>query len=397
MKIDSDGSIFLDSLSKFPLKIFKHKDEIKSIRFMIGEIRTIPNKIGDLHSLESLTIYDNYIKRIPANIGKLKNLYYLFLSTNCITKIPKEIGNLSNLTSLNLCYNYITFIPPEIGQLTNLKTLYLSSNSLTSIPIELFNCTQLSTLSFSNNQITEIPNEIGQLTRLRELVVCNNNLVTLPPEIGNIYTINYFSFSGNPLEYIPPQILRLENRLKNGQNIYNDRQSVHNTTIQQSFRKSVTKLTKIKPALNLEQTINEILSSELDESTKKSLVEYSSMNDIHGDLNLSFGELLVSVWDVIRINENKNDLLSILNNEMSDSLCVCFTGRMTRLLNTLNGYHPDVVIEISEREQLSNLVILTKQLIFPYDINLHRDLFVKEAKERNYSSEIIQEWINYFE
>ena len=184
-------------------------------------------------------------------------------------------------------------------------------------------------------------------------------------------------------------------RQNQGQKIYQDKQSIHNSGIQKSFRESVNRLLSKKPDLSLEKTLEEIVSSELSDECKSSLVDYSSREDIHGELNITFGELLISVWDRIRTHKNKQDILPILSQEMSDALCMCFTGRITRLVNTLSGFVTEVEIKISDNEQISNLVIVTKNKIIPYNSDEHKALFQKEMKERGYSQDIINEWLSY--
>ena len=184
-------------------------------------------------------------------------------------------------------------------------------------------------------------------------------------------------------------------RQNQGQKIYQDKQSIHNSGIQKSFKESVNRLLSKQPDLSLEKTLEEIVCSELSDNCKSSLMDYSSRQDIHGELNITFGELLISVWDRIRTHKNKQDILPILSQEMSDALCMCFTGRITRLVNTLSGFVPEVTIHISDNEQISNLVIITKDKIIPYDVDSHKSLFSKEMEERGYSQEIITEWLSY--
>ena len=184
-------------------------------------------------------------------------------------------------------------------------------------------------------------------------------------------------------------------RQNQGQQDYQDNQSIHNSGIQKSFRESVNRLLSKKPKLSLEKTLEEIVSSELSDNCKSFLVEYSSYKDIHGELNITFGDLLIAVWDRIRGHKNKKNILPILSQEMSDALCMCFTGRITRLVNSLSGFVPEVEIKISDNEQISNLIIVTKDKIIPYDNEKHKILFQKEMEERGYSQDIITEWMSY--
>ena len=44
--------------------------------------------------------------------------------------------------------------------------------------------------------------------------------------------------------------------------------------------------------------------------------------------------------------ENSDSIKAILNQEMTDALCMCFTGRISRLLNCLTGIDSLVHVHI---------------------------------------------------
>ena len=407
-------NLYICNLTEFPMELLEFK-EMKELDLSVNKLTSIPREIGQLINLQKLSLAENKLTSIPIEIGQLTNIKELYLYCNKLASIPSE---LVNLQVLRLSYNHLTFIPAEIGQLVNLQILDLSGNQLTSIPTEIGQLVNLQLLSLSNNQLTSIPKEIGQLVNLQVLNLYGNQLTSIPPELGQLVNLQELSLShnqltsippelgqlrnlqklylhDNQLDYLPPPIQRLLDRQKQGQQVYQDKQSIHNSGIQQSFRESVNRLLSKRPDLSLEKTLEEIVSSELSDECKSSLVDYSSREDIHGELNITFGELLIAVWDRIRIHENKQDILPILSQEMSDALCMCFTGRITRLVNTLSGFIPEVEIKISDNEQISNLVIVTKDKIIPYNSDEHKALFQKEMEERGYSQEIIVEWISY--
>ena len=121
-------------------------------------------------------------------------------------------------------------------------------------------------------------------------------------------------------------------------------------------------------------------------------------DDIHGELNITFKELLLSVYDFIIRNDNKIELLKILNIEIQDSICKCFTGRLSRLINCLNGFDENIKIEISSNEQIGNIIILIKSQLEntnEYTEEKHKELVIIALKERDYSDNIINEWISY--
>ncbi|UOB19143.1 leucine-rich repeat domain-containing protein [Abyssalbus ytuae] len=180
---------------------------------------TLPAEIGQLTSLETLSLYSNQLTSIPAEIGQLTSLKGLYLGNNQLTSIPAGIGQLTNLEFLFLHNNQLTSIPAEIGQLTSLVRLYLSNNQLTSIPAEIGQLTSLEYLYLSNNQLTSIPTEIGQLTSLEYLYLSNNQLTSIPAEIGQLINLTYLDIRNNPLTSIPSGVCNLEN---NGTNIIKD-------------------------------------------------------------------------------------------------------------------------------------------------------------------------------
>jgi len=98
-----------------------------------------------------------------------------------------------------------------------------------------------------------------------------------------------------------------------------------------------------KPCLNGEQLIDFITQNDiLNEKTKQLLFEYIENKDIHSIIGITFNELLLNVISLIINHEHKNEILNIINIEIQDSECKCFTGRMNRLVNCLNSYDKNV-------------------------------------------------------
>jgi hypothetical protein len=85
---------------------------------------------------------------------------------------------------------------------------------------------------------------------------------------------------------------------------------------------------------------------------------------------------------------------------MLDSECKCFTGRITRLVNCLNGLSDLVKINISDNQQIGNIIIIIKEQLennSNYTIERHKELVKNELQERNYADNIINEWLDYIE
>ena len=114
---------------------------------------------------------------------------------------------------------------------------------------------------------------------------------------------------------------------------------------------------------------------------------------MHSCYLITYSDLLIYVWSRIIASANTDEILAVLNQEISDGLCMCFTGRLTRLLNTLVGFYFDIELQISDSEQITNIIMGLKNK-FSSGEEL-RDAIKKELHERQYSESIINEWINY--
>ena len=197
----------------------------------------------------------------------------------------------------------------------------------------------------------------------------------------------------NPI--IQRVIQRIKNR-PNGNTIYNDRQNVHSSSIQKSIRDSIYNLMN---AYVLDYPLTYLDWDDLTAKTKEIITEYIDCADIHSMLNITFKELFIAV--VIEMDKLSMDLqIEIqkrMNEEMQDSECKCFTGRISRLVNCLSGYSDKVKIQISETEEISNIisVIMNKRELKTIEI-LKEEVSVA-LKERGYADEKIAEWLEYVE
>ena len=150
-----------------------------------------------------------------------------------------------------------------------------------------------------------------------------------------------------------------------------------------------------------QKVMNEILDDKIvTEETKKALIEYCEDKTQHSVLFVDFQELLIKVWNRIQRHKESEEIKKILNDEMSESICKCFTGRLTRLVNVLNGYYDDINIEIGDSEQLGNVVIAIRDTLMKtgkYTQEEHRKEVRKEFEEREVKENIIQEWLEFID
>jgi Leucine-rich repeat (LRR) protein len=93
-----------------------------------NDIKTLPDSIGSLNSLEILTLPNNQLKSLPESFKKLSSLKKLDLSWNDIEELPEWINSLSSLEELNLRGNKLEILPETICSLSSLKTLNITLN-----------------------------------------------------------------------------------------------------------------------------------------------------------------------------------------------------------------------------------------------------------------------------
>jgi hypothetical protein len=132
-----------------------------------------------------------------------------------------------------------------------------------------------------------------------------------------------------------------------------------------------------------------------------------SINDSerHVTSDSTFYKVFVKVWGRISKSEHKDELLKRLNEEIIESSTSCFTGKLTRLINTLNGYFDDIQIKISENDQINNIIISVQRRFLGSKDNEEKDYESvideiriecrKELKERGYTDDVIDQWLQH--
>ena len=139
--------------------------------------------------------------------------------------------------------------------------------------------------------------------------------------------------------------------------------------------------------------------SVLNQKTKEIITEYMDCNDIHTMLNITFKELFIAL--VIEMDKLSPDLqIEIqkrLNEEMQESECKCFTGRISRLVNCLSGYSDKVKIQITENEEINNIISVIMSKRGMKTIEILKDEVNLALTERGYADEKIAEWLEYVE
>jgi hypothetical protein len=197
---------------------------------------------------------------------------------------------------------------------------------------------------------------------------------------------------------VGPIILRFlaRNTIKEGKTIYDDSQNVHDSHIVKSIQKSIYNLMSDLKSQSLDTVLKSIVEDKiLNTQTKQQLVEYCEDKTIHSIVGITFDEVLRYVWTNISKHKDSDEIKKILNIEMKDSICKCFTGRLSRLINCLNGFDERVSVIISDKQEILNVIIKIRNMY--EDVEKQKEVIIKELLERGYDKETINEYLVYLE
>ncbi|XP_031389580.1 uncharacterized protein LOC116202239 isoform X2 [Punica granatum] len=108
----------------------------------------VPISIGQLNSLEVLSLSRTRVVCLPDSVGNLRNLKVLNVDQCPIRSLPCSLGKLYRLEQLNAsgCLNLSGEVPFELDELINLRILRLDHTSIASIPASIVGLSHLQTL-----------------------------------------------------------------------------------------------------------------------------------------------------------------------------------------------------------------------------------------------------------
>lgn len=362
-----------------------------------NEFEIIPEALTQVKKAFLLDMTRNKIASIPNSITNLKSLKYLYLRDNKLKEIPEYINELVNLRQLDISKNILDQFPESVIKLNNLCTLLISENQIEIIPNTIIALKNLEKLDLYQNEIKEIPSSIYQLSELSYLSLEYNQITLLPSSLGRMQKCN-LRLSHNPIEYIPPNVARLLERQKVSNSIYSDLENIHNHHIQECIRYSIDNILNDNIPYHNQNYLSQLLeNNHMEEKTKQLIFEYMDDKSIHVILNITFKDLFGYIWNRIVNHQNHNEMLKILSDEMKKAECKCFIGKLTRLVSVLDGYYDDVVIEISENEQISNVILMIRSKYINQNIDDEeiKKIIEKELSERTFDRNLIKEWIDH--
>jgi len=161
------------------------------------------------------------------------------------------------------------------------------------------------------------------------------------------------------MDYLQIRIQRFIDRMQNYNNhgIFKDGQNIHASSIQTSTKQSINTLFTDPYDISKDDMIKECITWPI--SCLPDLLTYLDDTNVHSTLLVSFYDVFMKVFGHIISHPNKTYIISRLDDELKESDCKCFTGRLTRLVNCLVDFYDDIVISISDSERISAIILST--------------------------------------
>ena len=421
----------------------KVRDDVTNLDCHRAKITNI--NIPTMNQLLKLVCFQNLMKLLPPLTNKCSYINANQNRINSLDKIPTDMIYLNlcrnrlqtinfynfsdSLQYLNIAHNFINKIPilPK-----NLKVFIACDNKFKSLPelpanLEVFKCCK--------NYLTELP-EI--LPPSLEIIACkNNDIKYLPDSLLKCHELYDLKYDNNKsirikeeiLEYIDEIFARRQyrtqktNELKYGptnlaQTVYSSGQNVHDETISKNILESIKNILNTKLILKTtELCLKDFYSITQDDEfeikedkdniygTPMEKLEYlCNLKHKHSVIDMTFAELFVYVWNRIRLSPYGIDIVKVLLSELDGMMSVCFSGRISRLINCLSGYDDGVNIGISENSQIqAKYNLIAKDLNQLYDADtieyniIFRYRFCDLLKEINVKEETIAIWLEPFD
>jgi len=354
---------------------------LKYFRCYHNNLTSLPDDMN-FPDLEHFDCSHNILTSLPDDM-EIPVLRYFNCSYNNLLSLPSNM-NFPDLEDFNCSYNNLTSLPDNM-KFYNLNNFYFWHNKLTSLPLSLMRCKKLTYIS--NSDYSNDETYYG----LR----INKNNIKLSPQMERfLRNVKNKFYINNPIH------------IRNNLSVYDDMQNVHNNSIQTSFKDSINNMTIRTdiPKYNIDDLIKMIHNDDnLSLKTKERLVEYCYDENIHSTLLLTFAEVLWSVLQTIQHDfdeEKQKEIKTILNQEMDDAQGKCFTGRLNRIVNCLNGFSSLVNVVIKGSEQINNVIFVIKNRLEKekkYDIELHKEEVTETLRELEYNEDTISAWVDAIE
>lgn len=336
------------------------------------------------------------------------------------------ISSCTMLVKINVSSNFIETLPATFVNLVNLKNLDISKNRLVEFPNVLLRMTSIESLNLEDNvNITSIPADIGRMVGLKTLNLSNTGITKLPFSITTLPNIESIILTGVRLENNDPIVNRFLMNLAaravraRRVNWADDSQNVHDSALQKSAINCIKVLMSDDiridgKTIKWDDELRDMLIKNdfITVKARTSIISYCDedvYDEAHSILGVKYSDIFPKVYtrilasikectpEEIKNHDGKyHHLLQRLCQEVNEAECMCYTGRMNRLINCLNGFYDDIKLFFGSNEDLANIFNITKRTALDrngiYSPFNHSFIYYNEVISRGYSKKDFDLW-----
>ena len=375
---------------------------------------TQPHGFDDSYYYLSITVFNQMQlnELLENHTYLLEHLIMIMCEEDNLSVEENEDNEDEMILDFNVLDNYqlenlkfVRLIYSDVGGLDGFRNcrnmLYFEAINIFTerdIPV-VRNFNQLVYCALCETSLSEI-DVLTNLRSLRHLYIWKNNIVEIPDSIQQLENIEVLSLKDNEIRNYSHDTFRWLLRKNailpdNLPTLYDDLQNVHDSSIQQSLVVSIENLFQDELKISKDQMIDDI--SFYDIILSLDVVEYiidqNNNTEKHTILDCTFIDVLLYVWNYIIQQDDNDELKQLLNDEIERSMDLCFTGRISNLVNVLTGYRDDINIGITELEHKNNLMITARN---NYRTVREQIQFIQRTFEEN-GYDDVEEWTQYFE
>lgn len=283
----------------------------------------------------SLDISNNSIKKLPITNCFPQNIHSINLSDNLLEDLPAWLLDLNINTQIELYGNRFWFNHYDSISLNKPITM-----TLLQISDRYFN--RRLTVNLLKIMKRSLPQEEYEQFLL-DNPICETYLLQ-PNGGGRIIT--------QPSIHVKKTTAEKE-------------QNVHNSDIQDSFCDCVKIIMNCTEPYN-PQYLDEVYQYYISDGDDKyynikfiNLVrQLCILDSIVSRIGVKYHEIFERIWAMTSVHPYKIEIRQILKEDIYAARDVCFTGKVTKLVNALSGFIEGIYVGYSENEQINNRVIM---------------------------------------
>lgn len=177
-----------------------------------GGLARLPETVGQLKKLETLTLTYHQVAHLPGSITNLTGLTSLRVEHGALRHLPEGIGACQALVELRINDNpAVARLPDSLTALTNLHAFAIAHNHrLKRLPAQMGNLRALRQIALRNTRLDALPASLGDLEQLRVLWIDDHSLSALPQSIGRLPGLAALHLNMRSLEQLPASFTGLD-------------------------------------------------------------------------------------------------------------------------------------------------------------------------------------------